>query len=265
MKIGPHAPDQETRAPRSPAAWVACLLLGALGPACATVKSGDYAKPLDAQGQVIATSKTAAGLLISAQEVQDLASPYFGLIEVTFENPTPDWIHIDRTSVKFTAEATPHTEIPDATEIAGWERAIRQRNAIRSVNTSAALALVAVGGAVVAAASPGRTAGAVGGLAAVGAGSALVGRELAERARDADAVARFPDTHLLSVPVAIPPGLFVKKWMLLRTKSDVLTRCIDRMTLSIQRGSAAWEHFALMFKVPGSGWQPKGCALRGVR
>ena len=74
-----------------------CWLVASAAAGCATIKSGEYALPLDAKGRVAAAPVTAAGLLISGKEVSDLSSPYFGLLEVTFENPTAEWVHIDRT------------------------------------------------------------------------------------------------------------------------------------------------------------------------
>src|SRR6185436_20481716 len=106
-------------------ALVACLAVAG----CASVRSGKYARPLDSAGRMAEKPVTASGLLISGQEVSDLASPYYGLLELTFENTTDHWLGIDRTSVSFDSWAADQVVIPTGPEITSWEQAIRQRNA----------------------------------------------------------------------------------------------------------------------------------------
>jgi hypothetical protein len=233
-------------------------LLATLAGGCASVKSGEYAKPIQTNGQMATAPMTPAGLLISGTEVESLSSPYFGLVEITFENPTGEWIHIDAAKVTF---AVPPEEavISTAPEIAAWERAIRQRSTIRRVNINTPLALLAIAGAAGSVLSPNRSIALAAGGVSVSAGAALVGKEVAEVSRDAEGVARLPETHLMGGPFAVPPGLFVKKWLLVYTRRDVARRCVDRMTLSYQPAPARWEHVVLSFKVRSSEWQPQAC------
>jgi len=73
--------------------WVVCgcSLLG-----CASVPNSEPAVPLDVQGKPVRASATPAGLRVSGEELAELASRYFGVLEVTFENPTAEWIHLGR-------------------------------------------------------------------------------------------------------------------------------------------------------------------------
>ena len=99
----------------------------------------------------------------------------------------------------------------------------------------------------------------IGATVAAGSTGTLVGRALVERARAAEGVARYPESHLLTVPFSVPPGLFIKKWILVYTNSDVAGRCIDRLTLSYQPAPARTEHVLLTFKDRSSEWQSSGC------
>jgi hypothetical protein len=239
--------------------WIPYCLVAASALGCASVKTGQYAVPLDATGALAKTSVTAAGLLISGTEVSDVASPYFGLLEITFENPTAQWVRIERTALSFGAANDKHAVISEWSDILGWERAIRQRNAVRSVNVDTGLTLLAIGGAVGAAAISDRPTAAAAAATSLVAASALTGTNLAERAREVTTVPRFPESHLLAGPFSVPPGLFIKKWLVVNTKDDVPGRCLARLTLSYQTAGATWDHVLLTFKDLSSEWQQKGC------
>ena len=138
---------------------------------CATVNSGDYGVALDDTGHPRSPAPGNEKLKISAGERGALSSPYFGVVEVTFENNTPAWIQIDHIDLDFgTADKNKSVFIPWGEDIDTWEQATIERNAIRAANTQTALGLIALGGLVTSAAA-GRhhAAGALGGAIALGA------------------------------------------------------------------------------------------------
>jgi hypothetical protein len=61
---------------------------------CATISSGPYGIPLDASSRPV-PGPAAAPLRVSAAEIAGVSNPYFGLVEVTFENDSPAWVQID--------------------------------------------------------------------------------------------------------------------------------------------------------------------------
>jgi hypothetical protein len=72
----------------------------------------------------------------------------------------------------------------------------------------------------------------------------------------APAAPSYPDQHLLSVPFSIPPGLFIKRWILLSTPDNPPGGCIDSMVLSYETSDHATGRVLLSFKIPASPWQP---------
>jgi hypothetical protein len=245
---------------------VSCLLLvvislsGALS--CATVRSGEYGVPLAANSAAPAQSKT--GLKISATELNDLSSPFLGAVEVTFENDSPAWVQIDRVDLDFgTPQKNQSVFLPWGAEIDSWDRAVAQRNAIRTVNAQSGLALMALSGSVLrvaGAAGHGRAVTNAGGILAAGALIGALQQDLTDSQRDAERVATFPENHLLNVPIRIPPGLFAKRWLLLYTAARPLGGCIDSVILGFETANAGRERVLLKFKDSYTEWQKLSCS-----
>src|SRR5688500_19986022 len=78
------------------------LLLGAWAVCgCATISSAEPAVPIDEHGRLSKSQVTASGLRVSGEELSSLSSPYFGALEVTFENDSAAWAHIERVHLNF--------------------------------------------------------------------------------------------------------------------------------------------------------------------
>ena len=235
---------------------------------CATVNSGDYGVALDDTGHARSAAPSSEKLKISAGERGSLSSAYFGVVEVTFENNTPAWIQIDHIDLDFgTPDKNKSVFIPWGDDIDIWEQATLQRNAIRRANTQTALGLVAIAGTVASAAGGHHAAGAIGGTVAVGALAGLYAQERTDAAEAAGAAERFPPTHLLALPVRVPPGLFAKRWMLLYTAAQPLGGCIDSFILNYETSQHEHGRVLLKFKSGfyssadgvASEWQSKSC------
>jgi hypothetical protein len=223
------------------------LLMG-----CAHVAKGPSAKPIDAQGRLAESPKTAMGLLINGREVTSLSSRYFGFLELTFRNETSQWIRISRINLGFGSPAKDQSVfVPWGTDIDSWFSATEQRNAVRGANVDLALGLVG--------AARGGAARAAGGLVAVGGLAALTAR--AADARAAAAESPFSGSHLLAVPFAIPPGLFSKRWIVLNTHARPAGGCIDSLLLEYETDHGAKERVWLEFREPttNSEWQRPLC------
>jgi len=234
------------------------IVLALLAPAagCATIQSGPVGVPLDASNHPQPRGPQPE-LQVSAGEKPDLASPYFGLVEITFENNSPSWKQIDRIAVDFgTPDKNSSVQIPWGTDIDAWEDAVLERNQVRAMNEQSVLGAVAAIGAM------GRAAGhrhgpgaAVGGVLTVGAVGALYAQNATAALNGAPA---FSGSHLLSMPIRIPPGLFAKRWILLYTAARPLGGCVDSMILSYTTSDHQQGRVLLSFKV-WSEWQRGSC------
>jgi hypothetical protein len=241
----------------------ALLVLGAT--ACASVQSRYIATPLDAAGFRTGASTTASGLVVSGEELRPYSSRHFGLVEVTFENWTNEWVHIHRLALDFGgAEENEGVLLPVGADLEAWHQATVQRNDIRDTNAATALgALLALGVlvAVVGDAGGRRGVAAAGHAVTLGAATASVVRDHDARVERAESPRLLPESHLLAVPFAIPPGLFAKKWVLLNTR-DVATPCITSMLIDydVEAGN---ERVLLPFRSPLDAleWQKSACAL----
>ena len=236
---------------------------------CATVNSGDYGVALDDTGHPRSPVPGTEKLKISAGERGSLSSAYFGVVEVTFENNTSAWIQIDHIDLDFgTPDKNKSVFIPWGDDIEIWEDATLQRNAIRRANTETVLGVIAIAGTVASAAGRHHAVGAIGGTVALGALAGLYAQDRTDAVEAAGAAARFPPTHLLTLPIRVPPGLFAKRWMLLYTAAQPLGGCIDSFILNYETSEHEHGRVLLKFKGgynyssadgKGSEWQWKSC------
>jgi hypothetical protein len=236
---------------------------------CATVTSGDYGVALDDTGHPRSPAPGSEKLKISAGERGSLSSAYFGVVEVTFENSTPAWIQIDHIDLDFgTPDKNKSVFIPWGEDIDNWESATLQRNEVRRVNAETALGVVAIVGTVASAAGRHHIAGAIGGTVALAALAGLYAQDRSAAVEAAEAPARFPATHLLTLPLRVPPGLFAKRWLLLYTAAQPLGGCIDSFILNYETSDHEHGRVLLKFKSSynyssadgsGSEWQWKSC------
>jgi len=238
--------------------WVlcGCSLLG-----CASVPNSEPAVPIDAQGKPVGALTTSAGLRVSGEELAELASRYFGVLEITLENPTAEWIHIGRVTLDFGDSAkNAVVSVPAGANLQAFVTATEQRNAIRETNREAALAIAALSGALVGAASSERAAAVAGEAVALASFAALAVDARMTDVNSVEQVARLPESHLLSGPIAIPPGLFVKRWIVLQTKETSARTCVASVMLGLERG-ASRERVLLTFKGPNerTDWQAAAC------
>jgi hypothetical protein len=247
--------------------------LALLAGGCATVSSGDYGRPLDDQNRAAAAVLTGAGLLISGEEITALASRYFGAVELTFENRSPAWVQIDSVALDFgTPEANQAVLLPWGADLDAWERATAQRNRIqvannyagnRTANSDSTLEILALGDGLGHANRRGRPAGYAGGAVAASAAAALAAQSLAEAQQDPEAVERFPASHLLNLPIRIPPGLFAKRWVLLYTAEHPLGGCVRSVILGYDTADHRHERVLLTFKSLDSEWLHGACGEAG--
>ena len=231
----------------------AFALVGLSG--CVTVAEGNLAKPIDPGGHYLATPATASGLVVHGRELTFFSSPDFGVLEFTFENPTDHWVRIDQAHVDFgSTAANQGVTAIEGDDIAAWQIATEQRNAVRVANTQTALDVLALGAAIGAAGrhhGPARA-------AAVG---VAVGAMMAGSSAASSGQGLYPDDHLYAVPIAIPPGLFAKRWIVFNTDATANRTCLGRAILDYDTSDHQHERVVLDFRFSanGSEWQAAAC------
>lgn len=231
---------------------------------CATIQSGSVGVALDASNRPIAVGRQPE-IQVSAGEKGDLSSQYFGLVEVTFENNSPAWKQIDHIQLDFGNPAkNTSVQIPWGEDIDLWEDAVLARNEVRAINTQSVLAAVAAVGALGRATSHrrGGAAAGVGGVMTVGALGALYATRAQDTAAALGAPPAFSGSHLLSMPIRIPPGLFAMRWILFYTAGRPLGGCVDQMILSYDGADGTRGRVLLPFK-SFSEWQRGSCETNG--
>jgi hypothetical protein len=225
---------------------------------CASVHSGAYGVPVDAANRPTGEAETAAGLKISAAELTRWSSPQFGMIEVTFENKSTEWIELRDLAIALTPEMRPGTEILASHRIAAFREAALRDQAIQQQNLAVALGILTLGGIILAETTEG-VPQALGATAAVtGIGGLVVAGE-SEKADKAQHIQPFPASHLLSGPFSVGPGLHTKKWIVLETHPGVTRACVDRLRLQYRVQPDREERVWLSFRDAGSAWQRELC------
>lgn len=240
------------------------LLLAAFG--CAHIQSEHVATPVDERGDLLEQKRTKSGLVISGEEVTALSSTHFGMVEVTLENKSSDWVRIPRLSLEFgNAAMNEEVFLPTGADITAWYLATMQRNEVSDTNEASALAGLFVLGeaaALVGAASGERGLAAAGKGLALAAGTVAVADDISDGIQRAGRVSVLPNTHLLDLPLVVPPGLFAKKWVLVNTR-DRGTPCILGMFLDYDVEKYGHERVLLQFRRSGSrsAWQREACLV----
>jgi hypothetical protein len=216
------------------------------------------ARPFDASGQLSQNELTPSGLRVSGGEMDDLASPYLGAIQLVFDNESADWVRIRGVRLRFASpEHDAAVRVPYGSDLTTWYESTLRRNEVREQNRQVLLGLIALGGATIAAASGDEAVRAVGGVASLGAVTALTVSDVKASIDALERPAMFPESHLLAGPFAVPPALSVKKWITLGTPGGS-SPCVSDMTLSYEVEGRAREHVYLKFKVD-SEWQARAC------
>ena len=233
--------------------------------ACATVQTGPYGIPVDLSGHPLSGGhRTPAGLLISARENASLSSDNFGVIVLTLENTTDDWIRIDRMQLGFGgAGRTAAVDVLAGEQLESWANAATVVETIRTENELMlweGLSLVGEMGSLAAKNRKARTAG-VAVAAGANLGAAMVATGLAARGLD---TRYYPESHLLEVPFSIPPHLFTRRWLTLGTHTTPGTPCIEQMLLDYQTAHGDQERVWVMLRPEEdhTDWQRHTCPHR---
>jgi hypothetical protein len=219
---------------------LSCLVVGIVG--CASIHGGPLGVAVTGEGHRVRDAEAPElRLVISARQLPMLSSCYFGAVEVTFENRSPDWISIRQVDFDFGRMGRDgHVRLPEGTRVRAWLEATLQRNLIRYGDSPNAPDLVAFG------------------VLATATESHPPPVDLATT------VAQALDSHLLAAPFSVPPRLFIKKWVLIQSDGAAIARPMGSAILSYQLedNSAARVLVDLSDSTRTSEWQRPCVTLR---
>jgi len=241
-------------------------------PGCASVRSSQLAMPADpVTGEWRRPgSKTPSGLVVSGEEKTQYATEHFGVLDVTFENTTAEWVRVKGLALDFGGpEYERHVRIPVGEELRSWATATQERLLIERHNRAMALGAVALAGMTTAAVTNNRAVRVAGATVASGSIVALgvdsMNQEVERVEQPATPQnASYYESHLLSVPFSVAPGLFTKRWVTINTAGGDGAPCVTGIRIDYQLDGGTMERVWLPFRkgAHNSDWQRRACRHR---
>lgn len=190
------------------------VLIGTLG--CATTHPG-------IQGENVSRTKDIP-LIISGRVIGETDNSVYQYVEVTMENPTEDWVRIQKARLVLDKVAD-KVGVIVGEDLRAWTEAMRFKKSKEAHNAALAQAgLVALGAAVATTSNNSQTATAGALTALVGTGWAL-SDGLSTEYNQAVGVNAVPDTHLYA-PTNVPAQLFTRRWVLLKKPTNEVVNTI---------------------------------------
>jgi hypothetical protein len=187
---------------------------------CASVRSGNHAVPTKDSQSSRYEGTTKLGVVITGQEDMMLSSGHFAIVNFTFQNRSRKWVGIRNVQLDF-EDPILNAEVvfPVGAQAAAWGKAMQEVAAVDAANTAAVLGTIMALGGVAGAASDSRNVRTAGALSFATSATMLTAAAAMTEVNRSKLAAAVPDSHLLSEAFEIPPGLHVKKWILLYTEN----------------------------------------------
>lgn len=206
-------------------------LLGiALFVGCATVDYKHSAYLVEENGVDLKKAPSEIGLSITGEEVNYFSGKYFGMIALNFRNNTDEWIYLKNIDVDFGSPAINKTIFyPIGKEYIAWKNAIVEQKDIDEHNRQAFWGSLAITGILASEFSQNDNIKVAGNVAALTSAGLMAASEYQNILRDVEGVDLFPENHLLSGEIVIPPGFFAKRWILVNSNDE--TPFIDTISL----------------------------------
>lgn len=202
-------------------------------------------------------------LAISASERTSYSSDYFGVVDFTFQNNTNEWINVDRINLDFADDVlNKEVGIVIASDLSLWSEGISNLKAVQDHNRRLLIGTIA---------------GIAGGIAEISnsKGTQQLGTSVFLAGTTALAIDAYqghmdkiqkskllPADHILSGPLRIPPGLFLRRWIVLYTKNPDLIPNMHQFHLKLRKDKKQTKNYQVAFRSEktsswSSNWQTK--------
>lgn len=217
------------------------LIVIALFMSCASVDYSNVGAVVNSDNTPTERTHTKSGLKISAEEDETFASEYFGVINFSFVNNSQDWITIKNIKLDFGNDTiNSNVTIISGNDIQAWKESTMLRNKIDEHNQNVFWSSLALSGAWLSTSSNSDVK-AAGNNILLGAITSLSVKEMTEASDRIQYATIFPTNHLLNSNFTIPPGLFVKKWIVINTKNHKQTGIITKFDIEYQTSNLETE------------------------
>ncbi len=216
---------------------------------CETVDKSNYAESVTKVGDEDG-GKTKTGLVISGDEADNISTEYFGTLEFVFRNTTDEWVRIKNLKISFGEEnIDKNVLVPAGQDLYEWQKAFSKQMAIDYRNSSRFLATAAfISGALTASTSDSKEANrsaAVFGTAVV----AMAINDINSAAKMGNmAVTTYPEDHLLGGNFAVPPGLFVNKFIVLNSRKNSEIGYLSKIIIEYETENGIKDKVILQFR-----------------
>ncbi|MGK5092534.1 hypothetical protein WDW89_11045 [Deltaproteobacteria bacterium TL4] len=231
------------------------LLIILINYGCAKIHSGNIATPVRSESNV-PSQQGAMGLIVSGEENNNLSSPYFGVIDFTFENTSQGWIKLSQVKVYFENDTiNENVQFTSGKELKVWMESTQKKVVMDLHNKQVAYGSIAGVGLGLAATGDDPQTRNMGLAMYLGTFAALAVDSFQDQASGLEQTKVFPQTHLFAKDFMIPPGLFIKKWVVLNSKNHSKTGYIHTLYLEYETSSGERATLKLEFRNGSSEWQ----------
>jgi hypothetical protein len=192
------------------------------------------------------------GLVISSGLNDRYSSEYFGLIDITLENPTFHWVRIKNINIDFDdSTLNKNLMITSGNDLNDWRIASANKLALEDYNSAVRNAIwagFAEGLAASASETKDKTAGAVESVVALGIAGSLTVSEYHKFKLENESSHAFPEDHIFFDKFGVPPGMFVRKWLLINSSTDLGKRYVYYCILEIETEDGQIGRYYLQFR-----------------
>ncbi len=216
---------------------------------CASIHSGNYAVPIEANGESQDKIKTDLGLIISGSINHLYCTEYFGFIDFTFENQSDKWIRIQNVKIHFgNDDADRNIKFVSGVDLLHWKKAMQMKVAIDEHNQKLIIGSLAGLSKLIATISDDEDLKDISNVSTIGLLTSLAVNEFNEKTDILEKTKIFPDNHLLSSDFTIPPGLFTKKFLLLNSQNHNEIPLIQHLFIEYVTDDGNIESVKLRFR-----------------
>ncbi|MGE4294928.1 MAG: hypothetical protein AB7E49_04415 [Campylobacterales bacterium] len=154
-------------------------------------------------------------LAVSAKVNKDMSSTYFAYIDFNFENKSEEWVLLENLEISFGEKVDEYINFPLGNKYNSWLEAITIRNKEREANRQVTLALIGTLGGMIA--MNGNQDAGLSLVAAAGSVESI--RQFANHISQEKRAALLPENHLLREAIMVPPGLQIKKFIVVNSRN----------------------------------------------
>lgn len=177
------------------------------------------------------------GLIVSASLNEYFSSEYFGLIDFVFENKTGEWLNLHDISISLNNDKLDSTvKVTMGNELDVWLESTIDKKRIDEENKAMLRAGLGVLAYSMMDASKNNTVKTTGAVLLTGLMTSMVISGVKNREKFSTTV-DLPAKHLFAGNILIPPGLFVKRWIVLNTNNSTTKVFITKMNLNMKDDS----------------------------